>query len=242
MNTLRFKADSITFSYGTHRVLDDVSFEIFEGDFLALVGVNGAGKSTLLQVMLEELKPSTGIASWINASGKPYDNWFDFSYLSQSSMELGIGFPANVFEIVRSNLYTSKKPFSFYNKKDAQKVREVLKRVGMEGYEKRMLSELSGGQRQRVMLARALINEPKILILDEPTTGIDRETSLELYSVLKSLCNVQDITVLLVTHDLANIGHYASRILLLENSKVQEVDRNAFIQRYSSPIIPKEGV
>lgn len=209
MNLLN--VENVSFSYDSYKILDEISFSMERGSFVALLGVNGVGKSTLLKLLLGEMKPDSGNISW-NESFK------SFSYIAQDVMD--VGFVASVMEVVQSNLYSSKRLFSFYSKDDRARVLEVLELVDMVGYENHLFSKLSGGQRQRVMLARALVNNPKVLVLDEPTSGVDRVTSFHLLELIKELCNSEGISVLLVTHDVDVINEYADVLLRLEDGKV----------------------
>ena len=133
------------------------------------------------------------------------NNLDKIGYVSQISMSTGASFPATVEEIVMANLYSKIGFMKFPKKEHKEKVKEALKIVNMEDYSKRLIGNLSGGQQQRVMIARALVSDPKILILDEPTTGIDAASEEQLYNLLEKLNKESKITIIIVSHDFAKI-------------------------------------
>ena len=195
MNAIEIK--NLHFSYGKENVLDGVSLCLKEGRLAILAGENGAGKSTLLRLLLGELPigenpkgdqeegSSDGSIEILGQDIRQFKDWSSISYVPQNGMGGWKDFPASVEEIVRANLYKQIGLFRFAGKKERQQVRAALAQVGMEEYQNRLIGRLSGGQQQRVLLARALVNEPKLLILDEPTSALDEKNASHFYRLLK---------------------------------------------------------
>ena len=193
MNAIEIK--NLHFSYGKENVLDGVSLCLKEGRLAILAGENGAGKSTLLRLLLGELPigeshkgdqeegSSDGSIEILGQDIRQFKDWSSISYVPQNGMGGWKDFPASVEEIVRANLYKQIGLFRFAGKKERQQVRAALAQVGMEEYQNRLIGRLSGGQQQRVLLARALVNEPKLLILDEPTSALDEKNASHFYDL-----------------------------------------------------------
>ena len=223
MNAIEIK--NLHFSYGKENVLDGVSLCLKEGRLAILAGENGAGKSTLLRLLLGELPigeshkgdqeegSSDGSIEILGQDIRQFKDWSSISYVPQNGMGGWKDFPASVEEIVRANLYKQIGLFRFAGKKERQQVRAALAQVGMEEYQNRLIGRLSGGQQQRVLLARALVNEPKLLILDEPTSALDEKNASHFYRLLKKINAEKRITVLMVTHDLKRASSYADDIV-----------------------------
>ena len=232
MNAIEIK--NLHFSYGKENVLDGVSLCLKEGRLAILAGENGAGKSTLLRLLLGELPigenpkgdqeegSSDGSIEILGQDIRQFKDWSSISYVPQNGMGGWKDFPASVEEIVRANLYKQIGLFRFAGKKERQQVRAALAQVGMEEYQNRLIGRLSGGQQQRVLLARALVNEPKLLILDEPTSALDEKNASHFYRLLKKINAEKRITVLMVTHDLKSASSYADDIWVLEDGKVKQ--------------------
>lgn len=232
MNAIEIK--NLHFSYGKENVLDGVSLCLKEGRLAILAGENGAGKSTLLRLLLGELPigeshkgdqeegSSDGSIEILGQDIRQFKDWSSISYVPQNGMGGWKDFPASVEEIVRANLYKQIGLFRFAGKKERQQVRAALAQVGMEEYQNRLIGRLSGGQQQRVLLARALLNEPKLLILDEPTSALDEKNASHFYRLLKKINAEKRITVLMVTHDLKHASSYADDIWVLEDGKVKQ--------------------
>lgn len=232
MNAIEIK--NLHFSYGKENVLDGVSLCLKEGRLAILAGENGAGKSTLLRLLLGELPigeshkgdqeegSSDGSIEILGQDIRQFKDWSSISYVPQNGMGGWKDFPASVEEIVRANLYKQIGLFRFAGKKERQQVRAALAQVGMEEYQNRLIGRLSGGQQQRVLLARALVNEPKLLILDEPTSALDEKNASHFYRLLKKINAEKRITVLMVTHDFKRASSYADDIWVLEDGKVKQ--------------------
>lgn len=179
----------ITFAYTDKIVLDHVDFHVDEGQFVGLIGLNGAGKSTLLKIIMRLKKPQ---------KGKILDTFKRRSFVSQVTSTSDMLFPATVMEIVSLGLKW--RPFSFLTKKDRQKIQAVLDTMGVGDLKNRSLNELSGGQQQRVRLAKALVNDPDLLILDEPTTGMDEDGRKDFLSLIERMHRERNMTIILVSH------------------------------------------
>lgn len=223
MNQIMIQADHISFQYDSLPVLTDISFSVQKGEFISLIGSNGSGKTTLLRLLLGELPLQQGS---IMIMGKPighFTQWPRIGYVPQQGFSMPKNFPATVQEVVRSNLYKDIGLFHWAKKQHEEKVRQALAVVGMEHCLHSRIGELSGGQQQRVFLARVLVNEPELVLLDEPTTGIDQESIQLFYELLHQLNRDRGMTILMVTHDLAGGLDYVSRILCIEKGTMVEL-------------------
>ncbi len=209
------KLHNIFYKYEQTQALIDINLVIEEGDFLAIIGPNGSGKSTLLKIMLGLLKPTGGE---VFLFGKPAHKFKErewIGYVSQKSNSFNTGFPATVSEVVRSGIVKQTGLFKRFPKNIKLQVRQALKAVGMEDFADKNIGELSGGQQQRVFIARAMISNPKILILDEPTVGIDSKNVRSFYNMLVHLNREHNITVILVTHDVDAVSTSISHVACL---------------------------
>ena len=213
---------NVSFSYEVQPVLEEITLSFEKGDFAAIMGVNGAGKSTLLKLMLGILSPQQGEIEILGQKMKQFKAWHKVGYLSQQAAKKGQSFPATCEEIVRANLFSKIGFLRFPKKEHQRQVAAALEAVGMEGYGKRLIHQLSGGQQQRVMLAHVLVSEPELIILDEPTTGIDQEAIVELYEVLKRLNEEKKITIVMVTHEMEKSVDYINRRLYLRERRIVE--------------------
>lgn len=226
------EAENLSFSYGKIPVLDSARMTVRSGEFTGIIGSNGAGKSTFLKLTLGLLEPTGGSIRLFGTEAARFREWGRIGYVPQNGTEKAVGFPATVEEVARSGLYPQTGFLHFPKKEHGEKVREALRLVGMEPYAKRPVGSLSGGQQQRVMLARVLVNRPELLLLDEPTTGIDTETARSLYALLTRLNRENGITIVMVTHDVERASRCVSRLLLLKDGKIecapQKEPRNDF--------------
>lgn len=193
-------------SYSNHVALENVSFKVNEGEYICLVGENGSGKSTLVKTIVGLHKEDEGKVD-IKISLD------QVSYLAQTNLK-DLNFPATAKEIILSGTQKHGK-FPFYTKRDKELYKQVIKELKIEDIQNRRIGDLSGGQKQRVLIARALIREPKLLILDEPSTGLDYNITKELYEILKRLNKEKNITIIMATHDLDEINHENVRIICL---------------------------
>ena len=199
--------ENIAIGYDNNPIVENLSFAIEKGDYLTILGENGAGKSTLLKTMLGLIKPLSG-KTVFDAEVKKTD----IGYLPQQTV-VQRDFPASVWEIVISGCLAKNGLKPFYSKKDKETAEANIKKLGLEELKKRCYRELSGGQQQRVLLARALCASDKILVLDEPVTGLDPKVTVQLYDLIDSL-NKEGVTIVMISHDLQALKH-ANKVLHL---------------------------
>lgn len=196
------------FAYDGKPVTPSMSFPIRKGEYISILGENGSGKTTLLKGLLRMKKPFHGDIVFAEEMTKYY-----IGYLPQQS-GLQKDFPASVTEIVSSGRLNRHKVFAFYTPADRQAVKDVLLRLDIEDLAERSFRNLSGGQQQRVLLARALVASDGILLLDEPTTGLDPIASHEFYKLVRNL-NREGVTIIIASHDVHCVMHDATQVLHL---------------------------
>ncbi|WP_042345905.1 metal ABC transporter ATP-binding protein [Bacillus massiliigorillae] len=205
----------ISYRYEKNLVLENISLTVPKGAFIAIVGPNGSGKSTLLKLLLGLLKIQSGS---IELFGKPiqsFKEWDKIGYVSQKANSFNSGFPATVFEVVLSGLTKKIGLFHFAKKHHRDKVWKAIESVGMTDFANRNIGELSGGQQQRVFIARALVSDPELLILDEPTVGVDAANVKQFYKMLEDLNQNLGITLMLVTHDIEAVSEKITHVACL---------------------------
>ncbi len=212
------KLTDVSFSYGSTAVLKDISLTVNPGEFWALIGPNGSGKSTLIKLLLGLLKPSRGSVELFGKPAADTDRKERIGYVSQKSASFNSGFPATVLEVVKSGLTVKRGLFKRFTEDDSRAARRALQDVGMEEFAGRNIGELSGGQQQRVFIARALAAKPELLIMDEPTVGIDQQNSASFYSMLEELNREHGIAIILVSHEIDLVTDLASHVACLNHT------------------------
>jgi len=203
-------------SYREGRVLEDVSFRVRRGDYVGIVGPNGSGKSTLIKALLGLVTINNGAATLFGTPLASFRDWHKVGYLPQSLHLVNPVFPATVHETVGLGLLSLKRFPKRLNRADHDKIGMILEELGVSDLKHKLIGELSGGQLQRVLLARAIVNDPELLVLDEPTAALDPETRGRFYTMIADINRTRGVTVLLVTHDSGVIGEYASKMLYLD--------------------------
>lgn len=206
---VQLSCKNVTMTYENTVALKDVSFEVQAGDYLCIVGENGSGKSTLIKGILGLTPVKSGTIAF--SGGVSRD---EIGYLPQQT-EIQRNFPASVYEVVLSGCLNRMKRHPFYGKSQRQRAIDNLKRLGIEQIKNKSYQDLSGGQQQRVLLARALCATEKMLLLDEPITGLDPIVSGELYEIIGQLNRQSSVTILMVSHDVSCAVKYATKILHL---------------------------
>lgn len=203
------EVENLKVSYSNHTALENINFKIDNSEYVCLVGENGSGKSTLIKTIVGLLKPDEGNVK-LNISLD------EVSYLSQTNLK-DLNFPATSKEIIMTGVQKHHK-MPFYTKKNKQEYEEIVKKLRIEEIQNKRIGDLSGGQKQRVLIARALIRKPKLLILDEPATGLDYNITKELYKILEELNKNEKMTIIMATHDLDEINDIKPRIICLATS------------------------
>ncbi|MBT8041596.1 MAG: metal ABC transporter ATP-binding protein [Pontiella sp.] len=208
MNPHPIQIENMDFSYGPIGVLEQVNLTISDHEFISVVGPNGGGKTTLLKMLLGLLEPQKGSVSVFGKSPEQGRKWI--GYLPQHA-SLDPKFPDTATDVVLLGRLGKTRTLGFYTKADHEAARNMLSRVGMDKLRNRPLAALSGGQRQRVLIARALVSEPQLLLLDEPTSSLDDYVERELYDLLKELN--RDLTIVVVSHDIGFVSRYVEKVV-----------------------------
>ena len=225
----------ISFFYNNYPILADVNLKVEEQDFLAIIGPNGSGKTTLLKIILGILNPAQGT---VRAFGKtPLEAAGLLGYVPQDT-GLNKDFPISVQDVALMGRLGRRGRERRYTSEDRALARRVLEQVGMWEYRDRPIGKLSGGQRQRVLIARALTVEPKILLMDEPTAGVDAQFQTDLYDLLKKLNAT--ITIVVVSHDMSVLSGYINSVACLNRTlyyhESGEITEEVLHSAYQCPV------
>lgn len=204
---------NLSVGYGQNIILRNVNLSIQKFDFVGVIGPNGGGKTTLLKALLGLLKPLSG--EIIFADTMTEGNSHRIGYLPQIN-NIDRKFPITVFDVVRSGLMSRKRLTGRYNREENDRANNLMVEMGISGIRSKAIGELSGGQIQRALLCRALVNDPQLLILDEPNTYVDNRFERELYEKLKVLN--EKLAILLVSHDLGTISTYVKSYACVNSS------------------------
>lgn len=201
--------DHLTIEYPDVKAIDDVSFTVNQGDFLGIIGPNGAGKSTLFAAMLGLNTKYKGTIKFFGTDIRKSKNYLkEIGYVPQKPI-FEKNFPATVNDVVKMGLQ---------KESDENKIDEILQQLWIHELSERRIGELSSGQQQRVFIAKALVNNPKVLILDEPVTGVDQQSIDLFYSILKELNSKQNITIIWSSHDLDAVNKLANHVACLNRT------------------------
>jgi ABC-type Mn2+/Zn2+ transport system ATPase subunit len=224
----------VDLGYGRNRVLTDINFDVEAGDFLGIVGPNGAGKTTLLKAILGLLKPLYGQVK-ITGEG------LRIGYVPQRE-SVDTLFPLTVLDIVLMGRYTRLGPVARPGKGDKERAMKALRHVDIADLAGRHYPSLSGGQKQRALIARALVGEPNLLILDEPTNGMDLVSERAIMELVRSLHDEDQITILMVSHLLNTVVNYVKRIAIVGDGTLREgtieemVNSQSLARLYGIPV------
>lgn len=207
----------VVFGYGNEPVISGLSLDIEAGQFIGITGPNGAAKTTLLKLMLGLLKPWSGTVSLnreITGEGRPL-----IGYVPQQVASFNAGFPSKVIELVRSGCYAGLGLFGRFTKQQEALVERSLRQVEMWEFRNSRIGELSGGQKQRICIARALAQQPQVLVLDEPVTGMDAASRSGFYQLMRHDVSSHGRTVIMVTHNLGETSSYLDTVISLERKE-----------------------
>lgn len=218
MEIIKFK--DLSFSYENDLVLNNINLTINKNDFVILLGNNGSGKSTLLKLLIGELTNFKGEIKLFGQDIKDFSDWKKIGYVPQISRDNSTNFPISVKEMILLNLYQE---FNFFNLPKARhkrQVMDIIRSFKLEDLADRDFNTLSGGQKQRVMIAKAMVHNPELLIFDEPTVGVDRESKEDFYDLINHLHIHHDLTIILVTHESDNLDKFNYKKYMLKEKEL----------------------
>jgi zinc transport system ATP-binding protein len=235
MNPQPIHIENLDFAYGAISVLEKASLTLGEREFVSIVGPNGGGKTTLLKILLGLLEPQAGSVSVFGEVPMVGRKWI--GYLPQHA-NLDPQFPVTASDVVLMGMLGKTRSLGFYTKADRDAALGMLARVGLEKLENRPLAALSGGQRQRVLIARALVSEPRLLLLDEPTSSLDDFVERELYDLLLELN--KELAIAVVSHDIAFVSRYVQKVVCVNRvvhvHPTSEIDENIIHDMYGEHV------
>lgn len=215
--------ENLNFKYTSEKVIENLSMSIEEGQIVSISGENGSGKTTLLKLMLGQLKPDSGKVAVLGKEISKINSFREIGYVPQIQITNQMAFPITVLELVVLNLYEDFGFFKIPKKKHKNQAIKLLKGMGLGQYINTPLNELSGGLRQRAMIARAMINNPKILVLDEPTSGVDKDSKKQFLELVSEMNKKHLLTTIIVTHEIDLI----EEILLID--KIYKMDNGGIL-------------
>ena len=210
-----FDVKNLSFIVRGQTILERISFQIFQGEYIAIIGPNGGGKTTLIRMLLGLEKPTSGEIKIFGKRLKDFKEWYKIGYVPQRASHVDANFPATVEDIVKMGRIAKRNIFAVMSKEDKAMVHDAMVKMDILDLKEKMVGTLSGGQRQRVMIARALASSPKILILDEPNTGVDVKSQQRFYKLLAQLNKEEGITILFITHDIGVIADDIGRLFTI---------------------------
>lgn len=231
---MMLKINNISFSYGQDKkILDDISLDVSQGDVLGILGINGAGKTTFIKCINNIFSPDFGT---VKVNGKDISSMTPkeiaqlIAYVPQYN---GTFFNINVLDTVMMG----RLPYAgrSYSKKDREIVYNILEKMNLEKFAFRSISEMSGGERQRVFIARALAQQPKIIILDEPTSSLDLHNQLFILKIIEDLAKRDNLTIIMIIHDLNLASMFCSKLVMLKEGKI-------FAQGNSVDVLTEENI
>lgn len=231
--------EQLSFQYANTCILEDASFSVEKGEFVGIIGPNGGGKTTLLKLILGLLLPSQGSISILGSS--PRQAQKHIAYVPQA-LPIDKQFPISTLEVVLGGLLRECNAFGIYNKKAYEKAFSMLEKLGLSEQAQQSFGSLSGGQAQKTLIARALVSNPKLLLLDEPTASVDAQSEKDIGELLSSL--QEDISILMVTHNLRSVIQSSQRILSVHRNVVpmdpKKVCEHFALGVYHSPLLREE--
>ncbi len=210
----------LVFAYGKDNILKNISFDLNRGDFLTIQGENGSGKSTLIKLILKDLKKKSGQIKLFGKDIEEFDNYSKIGYVPQVNDANKVAFPVTGKEFVVLNLYKKFNIFNRPTKKCYKKVYDIFEILNIENLLNIPFNQLSGGQAQKVMIARAMVNDPDILLLDEPTVGVDEKSKRDFLKLLSHLNNKHKISILMISHEMDIVREFSKRQIRIKNGRI----------------------
>lgn len=223
---MQLECRDLTVGYDGKAILKNINFSVEEGEYLSIVGENGSGKSTLMRTLIRLQQPLSGEVILGNGLNRE-----EIGYLPQQTV-IQKDFPASVREIVLSGCQNHLGFWPFYRTKEKKYAEDMMKKLQITHLSKRCYRELSGGQQQRVLLARALCATRKILLLDEPVSGLDSQMTEEMYRLIEKINREDKITIIMISHDIRGAMEYASHILQIGQKVIFESKEN-YLRAYT---------
>ncbi len=223
---------NVSFRYGSEIIFENITFTLAEGEFLVILGPNGAGKTTLLRLLAGLDEPTEGSVRIDERSVSMWQKDGKISFVPQQYNKNAAAFPATVEEIVAMGRKDSRS----LNKKDQAEIKRALSWVGMEMYLHRRIGSLSGGQQQRILVAQAICKHPEILLLDEPTSGVDYLAGAELMAMLRHLNQREGTTIVMVSHDVERAVSYGTKVACMNRGICYYGDQEGFWERHGQGI------
>jgi len=215
--------DQVTFGYRRVPVLREASLRVLPGEFLAVVGANGSGKTTLMRLALGLLRPTHGMVRLFGTSIDGFRDWGRIGYVPQRATA-NAAVPISVEEVVRTGLASQWRLLRRATREQRDRVEQVIDRLGLTALRKSATSQLSGGQQQRTLIARALVTAPELLILDEPTSGVDIDARSVLRESLERLVRVDGVAVVYISHDPEGFAGLADRVIEIRAGRALKCD------------------
>lgn len=211
-------------------VLKNINLQIHKGDYIGFVGPNGSGKTTLIKIIIGLLKFKEGSIKIFGQNLENFKDWHKIGYVPQKTTAFDINFPVTVEEVVAMGRYSRRKLGQKITPEDKKLIQKSLENVDMWDYRGRLIGDLSGGQIQRVFIARALVNDPEIIFLDEPTTGIDEKSQKDFYQLLQKLNKEMNITLIIVSHDIEKLTQEVMHMVCVNQTLTCHTTPEEFIK------------
>lgn len=209
---------NVSFGYTGREVLSHVSFSVNQGEMVGLIGPNGGGKTTLIKLLLRLLPLTKGHITLFGKDIASFHNWNNISYIPQKATFFDQQFPATVLEIAMLGRVPKAGLCTPLTRNDREKTIEALQLMGMQAFANEKIGNLSGGQQQRVLIAKAIAGKPDILIMDEPTTGVDANAEKRFYELLRTINKTTGLTLLIISHDIYTLSKYVENIECLNRT------------------------
>lgn len=212
--------NNLSFAYDQKEILKNINLKLEAGDFLAISGENGSGKTTLVKILTKELPVKRGFVEIFGEDINDFDNFQKVGYVPQLNESSNIAFPLTCREYVILNLYNNFGKFKRPTRENMKTVEDIFSILNIENLIDKPFNKLSGGQQQRVMIARCLVNNPDVLILDEPTVGIDQANKEDFLDLLLHLNKKHSLSIIIISHEMEFIKNYVNKVVVLKEGMI----------------------